>query len=236
MIGFFSAPPPALQAALSDAEQLSFDFLGGSPSPSSIPSASINPGDGALIKVIVRHRSTDGLARTHLAPTTTLANLHDFGSGVRFQKIWDSFDATGADLRVTEWWGYATGATGAGTITGNFSGAVQNASIEVFRYAAGWAASPNGVFDTTEGAGTTWAVTFGSAPVATSRLLMAVLQNTTDQSHTLPAGWTSVTDFQTGFHHALTAKAAGAVGAGPHTITDLSSAFRAGGASEVLAA
>ena len=236
MIGFFSTPPPALQASteLSDAERLSFDFLGGS--PSSIPSASINPGDGALIRVIVRHRATDGLAQTHLAPTTTLTNLHDFGSGVRFQKIWDSFNASGVDQRVTEWWGYSTGDTGAGTITGNFSGAVTNSSIEVFRYAVGWAAAPNGVFDTTEGAGTTWAATFGSAPVATSRLLMAVLQSSGGTTHALPAGWTLVTEFVTSFHSVITAKALGSVGAGPHTITDLVNVARAGGASEVLAA
>lgn len=222
-------PPPE---TLSEPAQLSFNYQASS--PTSVVSSTINPGAGALVRVIVRHAAAT--QRAHTPPTTTLANMHDFGEGARFEKVWDSAISGASERRVTEWWGYSTGATGEGTITGNMDGAVANASIEVLRFAAGWAAAPNGLFDTTEGSANTWAVEFGSAPVGTSQLVMAMLQAIDTNVATLPSGWTEITNFVSSFHHAVTAYAPGSVGAGPHTITDLSGVIKAGGALETLQA
>lgn len=225
-------------AQLVNPELLSFNFVH---LPSgSIVSDSINPGDGALIRVIVRHRDLTS-SKTHTVPTTTLSNLFDFGAGAKFQQLWtiESVSAFPVYLRTTEFWGYATGATGAGTITAGFSEVPWNASIEVIRYASGWASAPNGLQDTSKHDVTTessLAFDFPGTPAAASAAIIAMINNADNINRALPAGWTSLTNFSSSFHHAISAFKRGSVGAGPHTVTGMDAADKAGGITETKAA
>lgn len=240
MIGdpFLAMATMAGAPTLSDPELLSFNYQAAS--PASVASDSINPGNGALIRVIVRHRDTVS-SKTHTVPTTTLADLFDFGAGARFQQLWtiESISSFPVHLRVTEFWGYATGATGAGTITAGFSAAPENAAIEVIRYARGWRAAPNDETDTSISSptlATSIDFQFASAAAASSAAIIAMLNNADNTTRTLPAGWTSITNFSSGFLHAITAFKKGSVGTGPYSVTAMSSSNKSGGMTETLKA
>jgi hypothetical protein len=206
----------------------------------SIASNTVNPGNGALVIPIVRHRMTSGTDVLHTAPTTTLANM-----STRVEAI-QRGEVGAAALRVSGWETRASGATGDGTLTGQYnSTTVNNRMIELIRFASGFdATNPIGEVNSNRGnSGTTLSVSFTNPPASTSVGILAYLDNVNGVPGSNPAGWNYLNDpdgnpvepTSVGSMHVRTLWKRDP-GQGPHTFTGLTAAIRVVILIEVLQA
>lgn len=172
----FAAEAAGTVAALSNPETLGTPTYGGG---TELASDTVAPADGAL--VIVKLKSRDKDPHTHVAPSTTLANMTAWTLIDTVAQV----DSTAPRYcRMSAWWARATGAPGPGTITPGASIPVFNLDVDVLQVAAGYdTADPIGAVGVNSNeAGTTLAVTLDNNPAADSVCIAELLQHGNDSS------------------------------------------------------
>lgn len=209
-----SAPP-----ALSDPTQLTWVRTGGS---ANCATGSLSPSSDSLLVLVHRTRNTASIA--HNTPTTTLANMNDFGGGAEFSKIAEIESAAGNYLRCSMWVGFNTGSPGSGTITGIASGVSSENTVEVIELTGFNSASLTGATATANStSGTSIAFTMSGTPLTDSVVIAAMHETGDDADSTAPSGFTEMYDSVLNFVKYYTCWKKGSVASGPHTITSLRS-------------